>query len=246
MRLTLLGTGDAVGTPKIGCHCPACEDARKGGKSQRLRSSILVESGEGKILIDTSPDLRQQFLRQNLSYVDGVIWTHGHYDHYSGFGEFYRVQDKVDVYGIRETLEYIDQYFSFLKPRYHYVKLYEPFELIGLQFTFFKVNHPPVEVPVGVIILEGDKKVVITGDTNLEIPEASLKLMQDPDLLIADAIAPPHIHIEKHMNSEEAMVLAEQLNAKEVVLTHISHLFRPHNIEALYIPLGYDGQVFEL
>lgn len=246
MRLTLLGTGDAVGTPKIGCYCPACEDARKGGKSQRLRSSILVESGEGKILIDTSPDLRQQFLRQNLSYVDGVIWTHGHYDHYSGFGEFYRVQNNVDVYGIRETLEYIDQYVSFLKPRYHYVKLYEPFELIGLQFTFFKVNHPPVEVPVGVIILEGDKKVVITGDTNLEIPEASLKLMQDPDLLIADAIAPPHIHIEKHMNSEEAMVLAEQLNAKEVVLTHISHLFRPHNIEALYIPLGYDGQVFEL
>nr|WP_243683783.1 hypothetical protein [Methanosarcina barkeri] len=54
MRLTLLGTGDAVGTPKIGCNCPACEDARKGGKSQRLRFSILVESDKGKILIDTS------------------------------------------------------------------------------------------------------------------------------------------------------------------------------------------------
>ncbi|MDY0129492.1 MAG: MBL fold metallo-hydrolase, partial [Methanosarcina vacuolata] len=71
MRLTLLGTGDAVGTPKIGCKCPACEDARKGGKSQRLRFSILVESEKGKILIDTSPDLRQQFIKQNLSCVDG-------------------------------------------------------------------------------------------------------------------------------------------------------------------------------
>lgn len=246
MRLTLLGTGDAVGTPKIGCNCPACEDARKGGKSQRLRSSILVESNKGKILIDTSPDLRQQFLKQNLSCVDGVIWTHGHYDHYSGFGEFYRVQNKVDVYGVYETLEYIDQYVSFLKPRYHYVKLYEPFELIGLQFTFFKVNHPPVEVPTGVIIHEGDKKVVITGDTNLEIPEASLELMENPDLLIADAIVPPHIHIKKHMNSEEAMALAVQLNAKEIVLTHLSHLFRPHHIESVFLPLGYDGQVFEL
>lgn len=51
--------------------------------------------------------------------------------------------------------------------------------------------------------------------------------MKDPDLLIADAIVPPHIHIKKHMNSEEAMILAQKLNAKEVVLTHLSHLFRP-------------------
>ncbi|MCQ1534288.1 MBL fold metallo-hydrolase [Methanosarcina sp. KYL-1] len=246
MRLTLLGTGDAVGTPKIGCFCPACTDARSGGKSQRLRFSILVESGEGKILIDTSPDLRQQFLRQNLSEIDAVIWTHGHYDHYAGFGEFYRVQNRVNVYGIPETLDYINQYVSFLKPRYHYVKLYEPFELIGLQFTLFKVNHPPVEIPAGVIIREGDTKVVVTGDTNPAIPAESLELMKDPDLLIADAIVPPQIHIKKHMNSEEAMALAAKINAKEVVLTHLSHLFRPHHIESMFLPLGYDGQVFEI
>ncbi|AAM07413.1 TPA: MBL fold metallo-hydrolase [Methanosarcina acetivorans] len=245
MRLTLLGTGDAVGTPKIGCNCPACADARKGGKSQRLRFSILVESDQGKILIDTSPDLRQQFLRQRLSGIDGVIWTHGHYDHYAGFGEFYRVQNKVDVYGIQETLDYIDRYVSFLKPRYHYVKLYEPFDLIGLEFTLFKVSHPPVENPAGVVIREGGTKVVITGDTNPDIPEKSLELMKDPDLLIADAIVPPHIHIKKHMNSEEAMALAQKLDAKKVVLTHLSHLFRPHHIESMFLPLGYDGQVFE-
>ncbi len=245
MRITLLGTGDAVGTPKIGCTCAACADARAGGKSQRLRFSILVESNQGKILIDTSPDLRQQFLKQRLSGIDGVIWTHGHYDHYSGFGEFYRVQNRVDVYGIPETLDYINQYVSFLKPRYHYVKLYEPFELIGLEFTLFKVNHPPVEVPTGVIIREGNTKVVVTGDTNSEIPEKSLELMKDPDLLIADGIVPPHIHIKKHMNSEEAMALAGKLNAKKVVLTHLSHLFRPHHIESMFLPLGYDGQVFE-
>lgn len=245
MRLTLLGTGDAVGTPKIGCNCPACADAREGGKSQRLRFSILVEFEKGKILIDTSPDLRQQFLRQKLSGIDAVIWTHGHYDHYAGFGEFYRVQNRVDVYGIKETLDYIDQYVSFLKPRYHYVNLYEPFKLIGLEFTLFKVHHPPVETPAGVIIRDGNTRVVITGDTSPDIPEKSLELMKDPDLLIADAIVPPHIHIKKHMNSEEAMALAQKINAKEVVLTHLSHLFRPHRIESMFLPLGYDGQVFE-
>jgi phosphoribosyl 1,2-cyclic phosphate phosphodiesterase len=245
MRLTLLGTGDAVGTPKIGCNCPACADAREGGKSQRFRFSILVESEQGKILIDTSPDLRQQFLRQKLSSIDAVIWTHGHYDHYAGFGEFYRVQNEVDVYGIRETLDYIDQYVSFLNPRYHYVKFHDPFELIGLEFTLFKVHHPPVETPAGVVIREGDARVVITGDTSPNIPEKSLELMNDPDLLIADAIVPPHIHIDKHMNSEEAMALSQKLNAKEVVLIHLSHLFRPHDIESMFLPLGYDGQVFE-
>ena len=246
MKLTLLGTGDAVGTPKIGCSCPTCTDARAGGKSQRLRFSILVETEKGKILVDTSPDLRQQFLRQGLSRVDAVIWTHGHYDHYSGFGEFYRVQDKVDVYGIPEALNYINQFVYFLKPRYHYVELYRPFELIGLEFTLFKVNHPPVKTPVGVVIQEGQKKVVITGDTNKEIPAASLKIMKNPDLLISDAIVPPNINIKKHMNSEEALTLAKELGAKEVVFTHLSHLFRPHCIESMFLPLGYDGQVFEL
>jgi phosphoribosyl 1,2-cyclic phosphate phosphodiesterase len=53
------------------------------------------------------------------------------------------------------------------------------------------------------------------------------------------------IHIKKHMNSEEAMTFAENLNAKEVVLTHLSHLFRPHYLESIFLPLGYDGQVFE-
>lgn len=86
---------------------------------------------------------------------------------------------------------------------------------------------------------------MVTGDTNPDIPEKSLELMKNPDLLIADAIVPPHIHIKKHMNSEEAMALAQKLNAKEVVLTHLSHLFRPHHIESMFLPLGYDGQVFD-
>lgn len=57
MKVTLLGTGDAVGTPKIGCSYPACSDALAGGKSRRLRFSILVENENGRVLIDTSPDL---------------------------------------------------------------------------------------------------------------------------------------------------------------------------------------------
>ncbi|MBN1134141.1 MAG: MBL fold metallo-hydrolase [Methanosarcinaceae archaeon] len=246
MKVTLLGTGDATGTPLIGCECPTCMDAHRGGKSRRLRFSVLVESDKGKVLIDTGPDLRQQMLENNIVHVDGVIWTHGHYDHYTGFAEFHRVQSNVDVYGITETLDYILDYLYFLKPIRHDVLMYEPFELIGLTFTLFEVKHPPVKKAVGVMICERNKKVVITSDAQKDIPPRSLELIQQPDLLVVDAIVPPTIKVKKHMNSVEAMALAKEIEAKEIVMTHLSHYFKPHDEESKILPLGYDGMVFHI
>ncbi len=245
MKITLLGTGDAVGTPKLGCSCPTCLDAHAGGKSRRLRFSILVESDNGRLLIDTSPDLRWQLLKKGISHIDGVIWTHPHYDHYAGFGDFYRVQNDVNVYGLTRTLDYIMNYLSFMKPRRHDVNFYEPFELIGLSITMLEVTYPPLEEPAGVLLTFGDRKIVITGDTSRDIPRKSLNLMFRPDLLIADAIIPPRGTIPKHMNAGEAMDLASELQAKTVVLTHMSHNFPPHDESIRQWPLGHDGMDFE-
>ncbi|MCX9083351.1 MAG: MBL fold metallo-hydrolase [Candidatus Methanoperedens sp.] len=245
MKITLLGTGDAVGTPKIGCSCPACLDALAGGKSRRLRFSVLVESGGKRLLIDTSPDLRWQLLKKKISHIDGVIWTHSHYDHYAGFGDFHRIQNGVNVYGLKDTLDYILNYLYFMNPVRHDVKIYEPFELIGLNITLFLVTHPPLEESAGIVIMDGKNKVVITGDTSMRIPEKSISLMFEPDLLIADAIIPPRGTIAKHMNSKEAVELACKLNAKKVVLTHLSHNFPPHDESIKEWPLGYDGMEFE-
>ena len=241
MKIVLLGTGDTVGTPKIGCTCPACLDALSGGRSARLRFSILIESDEGRVLIDTGPDLRYQLLKFGIDHIDGVIWTHGHYDHYAGFGEFYRVQDRVNVYGLKDTLDYILQYLYFMNPVRHNVVAYEPFHLIGLEFTLFLVYHPPLSESTGVIVRSGDKKLVITGDTNKQIPERSIEIMRDPDILICDAIAPPIFNLEKHMNTAEAEELASELHAKEMVMTHLSHLFPPHDEAVKQWNLGYDG-----
>jgi phosphoribosyl 1,2-cyclic phosphate phosphodiesterase len=239
MRLTLLGTGDAIGTPKIGCTCPSCLDALAGGLSRRMRFSVLVESDDGRVLIDTSPDLRWQMLKRNISRVDGVIWTHAHYDHYAGFGDFHRVQNHVHVYALKATMDYILNYLYFLKPSRHDVSAYESFDLIGLEFTFFLVNHPPTET-IGVMIQDGRKKAIITSDTNQLIPEKSLDLMKNADLMLADAIMPPGYNINKHMNAEEAVSLAKNLGAKQVKLTHLSHLFPPHETALKKWPLGHD------
>ncbi len=241
MKVTLLGTGDAIGTPKIGCKCPACSDALRGGRSRRLRFSVLVESDEdeGKVLVDTSPDLRWQLLKKDIASVDGVIWTHAHYDHYAGFGDFHRVQRHVDVYALKGTMDYILNYLYFLKPLRHDVSAYEPFEIAGMEFTLFRVDHPPTET-VGVLVTNGSKRVVITSDTTLEIPKESLDLMRNADLMLADAIMPPGYDLTKHMNAQEAMELARMLGTKNLQLTHLSHLYPPHEIALKTWPLGHD------
>jgi len=239
MKITLLGTGDAIGTPKIGCKCPACTDALMGGRSRRLRFSVLVESAEGRVLVDTSPDLRWQLLKKDISAVDAVIWTHAHYDHYAGFGDFHRVQNHVDVYAMKDTMDYILNYLYFLTPVRHDLPAYQPLDLIGLEFTLFKVDHPPTET-MGVLIREGQKRVVITSDTTKDIPDQSLDLMKNADLMLADAIMPPEYKLTKHMNADEAVHLADQLCARDLKLTHLSHLYPPHDIAIKKWPLGHD------
>lgn len=257
MKITLLGTGDAAGTPKVGCKCPACMDAFQGGRSRRTRFSIMVENVNiengntengnfGRILIDTSPDLRCQMLKHDISHVDGIIWTHSHYDHYAGFGEFHRVQSHVHVHGLTDTLDYILNYLGFMRPVRHDHAEFETFDLIGLKFTIFPVNHPPLEQSSGVMITDGRYKAVITSDTTNNIPDASYELIKDADLLIIDALAPPNYKFMKHMNAFEAEELAGKLNAKRVVMAHLSHMFGPHDEAVTRWPLGYDGMVIEL
>jgi phosphoribosyl 1,2-cyclic phosphate phosphodiesterase len=93
---------------------------------------------------------------------------------------------------------------------------------------------------VGVLAANGRRKVVITSDTNQDIPAASLELMRDADLLLADAIMPPGYNLNKHMNAQEAMELAKSLRAKEVRFTHLSHLYPPHEMALKRWPLGHD------
>jgi len=108
-----------------------------------------------------------------------------------------------------------------------------------MRFTLFPVNHPGTET-VGVRIENGHKAAVITSDTKMELSERSLELMRDADLMLADAITPPGYNISKHMTADEAVALGEMLGAKRLILTHLSHLFPPHEIALKKWPLGHD------
>lgn len=238
MKITLLGTGDAIGTPRINCDCAQCSYAKKTGKT-RLRTSLLIENEGRHILVDSSPDLRQQLLRIDSPHIDAVIWTHGHYDHFIGFGEFYRVQKIPPVYAAPPVLEYCSDLFGFLSFEKNAVNPYSSIEIFGVTITPFMVTHPPA-FTCGMLFETENTRVGFTSDTNRDIPQQSLDLLFDLDLLLLDAIVPSNITIQKHMNYLDACTLAQQLEPGDYRCVHMSHLMPwdlPH--------CGTDGETFE-
>lgn len=238
MRVTLLGTGDAPGTPKIGCTCSQCTIAQRTGRT-RLRTSLLVESRGRHLLIDTSPDLRLQMLKSGSPRIDAVIWTHGHYDHFMGFGEFYRVQPMPKVFSISETLTYCGEIFGFLKFQRQAVAPYQPFPLFGMNVTLVKVSHPPTPA-CGVVLEYEGAKVGFTSDTNADLPPLTREHLTACDILILDALVPAQFHIAKHMNVPDATGLAKDMSARSYRLVHMSHHV-PWDIPGG----GTDGESFE-
>ncbi len=238
MKLTLLGTGDAIGTPRINCDCAQCSHAKKTGAT-RLRTSLLIENEGKHILIDSSPDLRQQLLRIGSPHIDAVVWTHGHYDHFIGFGEFYRVQQIPPVFAAPPVLSYCSDLFRFLSFDKCAVDPYSSIELFGVTITPFMVTHPPA-FTCGMLFETENSCVGFTSDTNRDIPQKSLDLLTDLDLLLLDALVPAGISIAKHMNYLDACTLAQDLAPKDYRCVHVSHHMPwdlPH--------LGNDGDTFE-
>ncbi len=238
MQVTLLGTGDAVGTPHIGCSCNQCRYAIEHG-IERLRTSLLISHDGKHILIDTTPDLRRQLLYHGSPHIDAVIWTHGHYDHFMGFGEFYRVQRIPPVYAAPPVMEYCSGVFHFLIREHHAVAAYTPFQLCGLEFTLVEVIHPNVYT-TGVVFTDGRVRIGYTSDTNEFFPEATRRLLTGLDLLLIDGLFPASFKkVEKHLNYEEAVAMAGELGARDFRVVHMSHILPfdlPH--------AGTDGETF--
>ena len=240
MEVTLLGTGDAVGTPHVGCSCPNCTYAKEHG-IERLRTSVLIKNEDCHLLIDTTPDMRRQLLNAGSPKIDAVIWTHGHYDHFMGFGDFYRVQRIPPVYGAPEVLESCRPAFKFLLKQEIPVPAYTPFTVCGLEVILVRVVHPDIYT-TGVVISDGISKIVYTSDTNEHIPQESKEIMKDADLLFIDGLFPDSFRkVEKHLNYEEAIDMARELRAKDFRVVHMSHI-----IPFLTPEQGHDGEKFRL
>lgn len=246
MKLTFLGTGTSVGVPQMGCHCEVCSSSDPADK--RLRASVLLETDKGgRILIDCGPDFRQQSLRYGIEEVDGVLFTHIHFDHAAGINEI-RPLRHADLYAEQRVIDGILRFYSYLFGENHYPGAPElnlhtitgPFQLCGETITPVRAIHGKLPV-LGFRI--GKRFAYLTDFS--EISDEEKQKLLGVDVMVMDALRiQPH---PSHLSLQQALDLCDELKLSQVYFTHMSHDMGLHHVVNAQLPssrqLAYDGQV---
>lgn len=244
ITLKILGSGSSMGTPMIGCSCKVCTSDHP--RNKRLRCSSLITFNDKKILVDLTPDFRQQFLKNNIQDIDAIVLTHFHADHILGIDDLRALsmihKKTYTVYGNKETLYEVNQRFSYLmkqrinnNPVMNFVELsdYEEFEVEGLKIRTFNIEHGNLTC-LGLRM----ENLVYAVDVQ-HMPERSIEVIKDADLMVIAAMAPHRIGI--HQNFEDAFAVSRKANIGKTYFTHISHHV-DHQMELeTGFELAYDG-----
>ena len=252
LKLTILGSGTSHGVPMIGCDCAVCtsDDPR----DKRTRPSAIFTFDNRGVLIDTSPELRLQCLAADVRRVDTVLFTHFHADHVTGLDDVRRFNwlmgGPLDVHADAQTLERLKTMFAYAftndddypsaKPELRGVRIDGPFDLFGRKIIPIRYMHGPLGV-LGFRV--GD--IAYCPDCSY-IPDESLALLRDLDVLVLDALRRrPH---PTHFNLEQAVEQARRIGAGRTYFTHLAHEL-PHARTNAELPdgmeLAYDGLVCE-
>jgi phosphoribosyl 1,2-cyclic phosphate phosphodiesterase len=250
-QLVFLGTGTSVGVPCIGCGCQTCTSDNP--KNKRTRCSLALGLPEGNLLIDTTPDLRTQLLRESIGIVHTVLYTHDHADHVFGLDDVrlfpHYLGHALPVYcedfveaRIRKSFDY-----AFTEDNHGYgggvpeldmrrINSGETFTLLGQTIRPFRLWHGKFRV-LGFRI----GNIAYCTDTN-GIPPESFSQLEGLDVLILDALR-PRGHVT-HYSLEQAVEVAQRLKPKRTYFTHMCHDLEHEATNAALPPtmeLAYDG-----
>lgn len=254
MKVTFLGTGTSQGVPFIGCSCAVCTSADQ--HDNRLRTSVLVETPQANIVIDTGPDFRYQMLRAKVTKLDAIIFTHGHKDHIAGMDDVraynYHQNKAMDIYATEETQVALRREFQYVfaektypgipQVNMHTISANQPFRINGLEIQPIRVLHYHLEV-LGFRI---GNFTYIT-DANFIAPEEMAK-MKGTEVFVLNALR--HLDHVSHYTLSQAIQVAEDVGAKQTYFTHISHQLGPHEEINEQLPAGmslaYDGLTLDL
>jgi len=247
-QLTFLGVGASAGTPVVGCQCSTCKSINP--KNHRTRCSSLISLDNGKnILIDTSPDLREQSLRENLDSIDAVLFTHHHADHCHGIDDlraFCQINKKqIPLYANSFVVNELGKKFEYAmrEPNGFWEVPILKLNITKEPFNLFDRLIIPIPVFHGKSLINGYRVGNMAYLTDVSsIPDASMEQLQDLDVLVLDCLRyEPH---PTHFSFDESVEVAKKLNVKETYLIHMTHDLEYDALtkvlpKSFYV--GYDG-----
>ena len=252
--LTFLGTGTSMGVPTLGCTCAVCLDARvPGSPNRRTRPSIRLEYNGHCVLIDTGPDFHAQAIREQLTRVAAVFYTHHHADHILGMDDLrplsFRNTEALPLFADASTAEALRRVFHYTfrnENRYSTsarVVLHEIPDELGAEIPLFGATFQRIPVIHGRETISGYRFGSAAYLTDMsEIPPESLALLQGLDILILDALRPqPH---PSHSHLAKSVAYVELLKPRRAFFTHMGHDIDHNTTEASlppHIHLAFDG-----
>src|SRR5450755_937285 len=250
-RLTVLGSGTSMGVPTIGCECAVCHSSDP--HDRRTRPSILLEFADKVVMIDTTPDFRQQAIREGIRQLDAVFYTHAHADHILGLDDLrplsYPPRPKILLYAQPGTAEILRRTFKYMfDGNYKFGGLAQvDLRLLDGPVDLFGARFEPVKVMHGDAPITGYRFGQAAYLTDFsEIPEESFAQLQDLDILFLDALR--HTPHPTHSTVESSLRIVDRLKPKRAFFTHIAHELAHEATNATLPPhvrLSYDGMKLE-
>jgi phosphoribosyl 1,2-cyclic phosphate phosphodiesterase len=249
MRVRFLGTSTSYGVPVIGCPCHTCtsDDPR----NRRTRASIYVESDEGvKLLIDSGPELRIQALRERVTKLDAVLYTHFHADHTAGIDDLKGFNAALGgilpCFGDAATGASLHERFAYAFIGTPWIGLIPHIGYTNVDVTPFYVGKTciqPIPMRHGSIRATGYRigNFAYLTDTS-GVPASSRALLHDLDVVVVDALRwEPH---PTHLSVPEALELIADIRPRHAYLTHVSHSLEQEATNKRigpHVEVAYDG-----
>ncbi len=254
--VTILGCGSSSGVPAIGNNWGNCDSNNP--KNRRLRSSILIDTKGLRILVDATPDLRQQLLNSEVKYLDAVFITHCHADHINGIDDFRFlnvIMDKdIKLYATKEIIDTIRQRFAYvfdkLAPEakgFYYKPCLIPKE----------INNKFTVGPLEIICFQQDHGYCETTGFRIEdfayspdvvnLDQNALSKLKNLKLWIVDCLRlTPH---KTHAHLEKVIEWMNELKPEKTILTHMNYEVDYKYISSI-LPkncfAAYDGMILKV